>query len=380
MFQKPLTGEAAQVPDDQAQRMAIVGHLTGGVVHDFNNLLTVIMGTIEVLGEAVADRPELSAIAELIAEAAARGADLTSHLLAFSRGQPSQPREVDVNALLLEAARLLRPTLGEQIEIDAQLASGVAPAWVDASQLMTAILNLAIIARDAMPDGGRLILESRAAAGESGGGSGTPTAGLSTADHVTIAVSVSAYRTSVHRRQPAFADLGMASGVATRANGNIKLCREAGLETSVEIHLPRAAGFVQLPAQPSGKAEIVGGDQAVLIVEDDVMVRRYVISQVQSLGYRTLSAGDASEALAIIDAHEEIDLLLTDVMMPGSINGRQLAVEALNRRPSLKVLYTSGYSENAMIHDGHLDSGVLLLAKPYRKVDLARMIRVALAA
>jgi len=380
MLQNPLAAEAAKAPDGQAQRMAIVGHLTGGVVHDFNNLLTVIMGTIEILGEAVADRPELAAIAGLIAEAAARGADLTSHLLAFARGQPSQPREVDVNALLVEAARLLRPTLGEQIEIDTRLASDVAPVWVDASQLMTAILNLAVVARDVMPGGGKLILESRAAAaGEGSAGPGMSIAGISAADHVTIVVGVSAYRTSGHHPQPAFADLGIAADFATRANGDIKVCREAGRETSVEIHLPRAAGLVRSPAQPSRKAEMVGGDQAILIVEDDVMVRRYVVSQVRGLGYRTLCAGDASEALAIIDANEEIDLLLTDVMMPGSINGRELAVEVLNRRPSLKVLYTSGYSENAMVQDGYLDPGVLLLAKPYRKVDLARMIRVALA-
>jgi CheY-like chemotaxis protein len=296
-----------------------------------------------------------------------------------ARGQPSQPREVDVNALLVEAARLLRPTLGEQIEIDARLASDVAPVWVDASQLMTAILNLAVVARDVMPRGGKLILESRAAAaGEGSAGPGMSIAGISNANHVTIVVGVSAHRTSGDHPQPAFADLGMVADFATRANGNIKVCREAGRETSVEIHLPRA-GLVRSPAQPSRKAEMVGGDQAILIVEDDVMVRRYVVSQVRGLGYRTLCAGDASEALAIIDTNEEIDLLLTDVMMPGSINGRELAVEALNRRPSLKVLYTSGYSENAMVQDGYLDPGVLLLAKPYRKVDLARMIRVALA-
>jgi CheY-like chemotaxis protein len=382
MLQKPLAADAAQASDCQAQRMAIVGHLTGGVVHDFNNLLTVIMGTIEVLEEAVADRPELAAIAGLIAQAAARGADLTSHLLAFARGQPSQPREVDVNALLVDAARLLRPTLGEQIDIDCRPASDVSSAWVDASQLMTAILNLAVVARDAMPDGGKLILESRAAVsgeGSAGAGPGTSTANMSAADHVTIAVSVLGYGISTDRQPPTFADLGMATDCATRADGNIKVCRVAGRETSVEIHLPRAADFIRPPAQPSGNADKQGGDQAILIVEDDVLVRRYVVSQVLSLGYRTLAAGNASEAMAIIDASGEVDLLLTDVMMPGPIDGRQLVVEALNRRPSLKILYTSGYSENAMIHDGHLDAGVLLLAKPYRKVDLARMIRAALA-
>jgi CheY-like chemotaxis protein len=362
--------------------MAIVGHLAAGVVHDFNNLLTVIIGTIEVLEEAVADRPELAAIAGLIAEAAARGADLTSHLLAFARGQPSPPREVDVNALLVEAARLLRPTLGERIEIDCRPASDVASAWVDASQLMTAILNLAIVARDAMPDGGKLMLESKAAVaceGRAGAGPGISTAGIPAADHVTIAVSVSGYGSSAGSRQPTFADLGMATDFAMRADGNIKVCRAAGRETSVEILLPRAADLMRSQAAPAGKADMEGGDQAILIVEDDVLVRRYVIGQVRSLGYRTMDAGNAREAMAIIDTSEKIDLLLTDVMMPGSINGRQLAAKALSRRSSLKVLYTSGYSENAMLDDGHLGGGELLLAKPYRKVDLARMIRAALA-
>ena len=162
MLQKSLPAEAAEAQACQAQRMEIVGQLTGGVVHDFNNILTVISGTIEILAEAVADRPELAAIARLIDEAANRGANLTSHLLAFARGQPSQPRDVDVNALLVEAARLLRPTLGEHIEVDTILAPDVSPVFVDPHQLMTAILNLAIAARDAMPGGGKLTFETGA--------------------------------------------------------------------------------------------------------------------------------------------------------------------------------------------------------------------------
>jgi CheY-like chemotaxis protein len=368
MLQKQLAAEAVQASECRAQRMAIVGHLTGGVVHDFNNLLTVIMGTIEVLEEAVADRPELSAIASLIAQAAARGADLTSHLLAFARGQPSPPREVDVNALLDEAARLLRPTLGEQIEIECRPARDVPSAWVDASRLMTTVLNLAVAARDAMPGGGKLILESRPAADDSA---------ADAAGHVMIAVSVAGYGIANDRRQMAFVDLATAD-FASRADGDVRARRAAGGDC-VEIHLPKAADRIRSQATPTGKADIEGGAQAILIVEDDVLVRRYVVSQVRSLGYRTIDAGNASEAMAIIDTGETIDLLLTDVMMPGSINGRQLAVEALKRRPALKVLYTSGYSENAMIEDGHLGGGELLLAKPYRKVDLARMIRTALA-
>jgi CheY-like chemotaxis protein len=357
--------------------MEIVGQLTGGVVHDFNNILTVITGTIEILAEAVADRPELAAIARLIDEAAARGADLTSHLLAFARGQPSQPRGVDVNALLVEAARLLRPTLGEQIEIDSMLATDVPPAWVDPSLLMTAILNLAILARDAMPEGGKLTLETRsAAAGESyASANGEVTA----ENYVMIAVNASGHGIFADHPDRAFVEIGMIKDFIRQSNGHIKVGSEAGRGTSVEIHLPRAAGLARSPAEDSGSAHIERGGEAILIVEDDALLRNCVVTQAQSLGYRTLAAGNASEALAIIDSGEKIDLLFTDVVMPGTVNGRQLAIEALNRRPSLKVLYTSGYAKDAMTHDGRLDADVLLLAKPYRKVDLARMIRNALA-
>jgi CheY-like chemotaxis protein len=376
MLQKHPSAEAVEVPDFQDRRMEIVGRLAGGIVHDFNNILTVIIGTAEVLGEAVADRPELAAIAGLISEAAARGADLTAHLLAFAGNQPSQPCDVDVNAVLVEAAGLLRPTLGGQIEIDTTLATEVPPAWVDPSQLMTAVLHLAVIARDAMPDGGKLMLESRSTVAGEGFDADRP--GIAAAEGVVIAVRVSGI--SAERQGRAFADLGLARDFAARANGHIKVYRETGRGTSVEIHLPKAAAPMQAPAEASSMAGIDGGDEAILVVEDDVLVRRYVVGQIQSLGYRTLAAGNAGEALAIIEAGERIDLLLTDVMMPGSINGRQLAVAALRRRPSLRILYTSGYSENAMVDDGCLDAGALLLAKPYRKVDLAKMIRAALAA
>jgi len=364
MLRKPLSVEAAEEPDRQARRFEIVGRLTGGIVHDFNNVLTVIMGCIEILGEAVADRPELAAIAGLVTEAAARGADLTSHLLTFARGQPTRPRDVDVNALLVEAARLLRPTLGGQIDICATPAAEVAPVWVDPGELMTVLLHLAVIARDAMPDGGKLVFASSNA--EAGG--------------ITIAAKLSGSEISVDDLRRTFADLGLAGDFARRAGGRIEVYREPGRETSVEIHLPGARELHWSDDEASRKTGIEGGDEAILVVEDDVLVRKYVVGQVESLGYRTMAAGNASEALAIIDENGRIDLLLTDVMMPGSINGRQLAVEALLRRPSLRVLYTSGYSANTMVDDGYLDAGVLLLAKPYRKIDLARMIRAALVA
>ena len=372
MLQKPLQAEAAQAQACQAQRMEIVGQLTGGVVHDFNNILTVIAGTIEILAEAVADRPELAAIARLIDEAATRGSNLTSHLLAFARGQPSQPCDVDVNELLGEAARLLRPTLGEHIEVDTILAPGVSPVFVDPHQLMTALLNLAIAARDAMPEGGRLTFETggseltKSCAGANGRADQGPC--------VTISIGAAGHVLVPDR---ALVGCDMVQDFIARSNGQIEFGNGAGRGTSVELRLPKATSVARSPAPAS--TDIEGGAEAILIVEDDTLVRKYVIAQVRSLGYRTLAAGNASEALAIIDQGEEINLLFTDVMMPGSINGRQLVIDALIRKPSLKVLYTSGYSESAMVQDGHLDAGVLLLAKPYRKIELAKMIRTALA-
>jgi CheY-like chemotaxis protein len=356
----------------QNRKMAIVGELTGGVVHDFNNILTVISGTIEFLAEAVADRPDLAAIARLIDEAAARGANLTSHLLAFARGQSSPPRDVDVNAVVVEAARLLRPTLGEQIEIDPVPASGVSLVLVDPHQLMTAILHLAIMARDAMPEGGRLALETGSTVAEGAGAGSEPDAG----DGVMVAVSAFPHGISPGHADRLFADLCIVNDFVKQSNGHIRVCSEAGPGTSVKICLPRVTGVTR----PLIEGTIAGGDETILIVEDDALVRRYVMIQVQSLGYRTFAARNASEALAIIDQAEKIDLLFADVVLPGSIDGWQLAIEALNRRPALKVLYTSGYARSAIAPDRHLDADVLLLAKPYRKVELAKMIRAALTA
>jgi CheY-like chemotaxis protein len=360
----------------QARRMEIVGQLTGGVVHDFNNILTVIIGTIEILAEAVADQPELAAIAELIAGAAARGANLTSHLLSFARGQPSQPRDVDVNALLAEAARLLRPALGEHIDIDFIPAIGISPACVDPSQLMTAILNLAIIARDAMPGGGKLSFALRGpVSGERRADSDAPAAG-----NLVVAIIAFGHGIPADDQERIFAELGVVPDVVRQCGGHIEVRSEADRGSSAEIHLPGAANSAASSAQGLGNACIIGGEETILIVEDDALLRKSVVIQVQRLGYRALVAANAGEALAIIDGREKIDLLFTDVVMPGSINGWQLAVEALSRRPSLRTLYTSGHSENMMVHDGRLDAGMLWLAKPYRKADLAKMIRTALAA
>ncbi len=384
--------EATEAQIRQAQKMEAVGQLTGGIAHDFNNILTVITGSSQILGEEVADRPDLAAIARLIEEASARGADLTAHLLAFARRQPLQPREVDINSLLIDSARLLRPTLGGHIEIASILADDTAHALVDPSQLSTAILNLALNARDAMPSGGRVTLQSQNVVLDENypGWSSEVAAG----NYVMIAVADSGCGIAANHLDRVFEPffttkevgqgtglgLSMVYGFIKQSNGHIRIYSEAGHGTTVKIYLPQAAGVAQPLGEASSVAHIEGGEEAVLVVEDDALVRKYVVTQVQSLGYRTFAAGDASEALTIIDEGKQIDLLFTDVIMPGSLNGRQLAVEALNRRPSLKVLYTSGYTQDTMVHDGRLDVGVLLLAKPYRKIDLAKMIRAALAA
>jgi PAS domain S-box-containing protein len=383
--------EAADAQIRQAQKMDAVGQLTGGVAHDFNNILTVITGTIGILSEAVADKPELATIARMIDEAADRGANLTKHLLAFARKQPLQPREIDVNALVLETAKLLHPTLGEHIQITPLLAPDAWTAMVDPNQLSTAVLNLALNARDAMPDGGKLALETgNVFLDESYADMHSE---VTAGNHVMIAVSDTGTGISPENLERVFdpffttkeigkgtgLGLSMVFGFVKQSGGHIKIYSEQGHGTTVKIYLPRATGLGQTEAEVAvATAQVEGGRETVLVVEDDAMVRKYVLMQVESLGYTTLEAANAAEALTVIDANATIDLLFTDVIMPGSMNGRQLADEAVRRRPALKTLYTSGYTENAIVHHGRLDSGVLLLAKPYRKTELARMIRMAL--
>ncbi|WP_141342819.1 ATP-binding protein [Bradyrhizobium sp. USDA 3458] len=382
--------EAHEAQIRQAQKMEAIGQLTGGVAHDFNNILTVITGTIEILGDAVKDRPHLAQIANLINSAAARGADLTKHLLAFSRRQPLQPRSTDVNELVVDAARLLRPTLGEDIEIESMLAHDLAPALIDPSQLSTAILNLALNARDAMPAGGKLTLETRNAVLDEN--YARLNAEVRPGQYVMIAVSDTGvgmpgnildkvfepFFTTKDVGKGSGLGLSMVYGFVKQSDGHIKIYSEQGYGTSVKLYLPQAAGPPQAPAVDAGMSGSEGGDESILLVEDDVLVREYVVTQISRFGYHTLAARDAAEALAIIDRGERIDLLFTDVMLSGGMNGRQLATEALKRRPALKVLYTSGYTENALVHHGRLDPGVLLLPKPYVSADLARMLRIAL--
>jgi PAS domain S-box-containing protein len=380
---------AAEAQMRQAQKMDAIGQLTGGVAHDFNNILTVITGTIGILAEAVTDHPELVSIAKLIDDAAERGAQLTKHLLAFARKQPLQPVEIDVNSLILEAGKLLHPTLGEQIEISPKLAHDTWPAMVDPSQLTTAVLNLALNARDAMPRGGKLTLEtSNIHLDEDYARINTDVA---PGDYVMVAVSDTGTGIPAELLEKVFdpffttkevgkgtgLGLSMVFGFVKQSGGHIKIYSEEGHGTTVKLYLPRSTGQGHAATTPL-VTQVVGGDETILVVEDDTLVRKYVMAQVASLGYETLEAANAAEALKIIENGAEVDLLFTDVIMPGAMNGRQLVDEALRRRPLLKILFTSGYTENAILHHGRLDEGVLLLAKPYRKPELARMIRIAL--
>jgi len=383
--------EANETQIRQAQKMEAIGQLTGGVAHDFNNILTVITGTIEILGDAVKDRPQLAQITNLISAAASRGADLTRHLLAFARQQPLQPRSTDVNALIIDAARFLRPTLGEQMEINSMLAHDSAPALIDPSQLSTAILNLALNARDAMPSGGKLTFETKNAVLDENYAS--MNSEVKPGNYVMIGVSDTGegipnnlldkvfepFFTTKDVGKGSGLGLSMVYGFVKQSNGHIKIYSEEGHGTTVKLYLPQATGVADAPATEAGTFEGTHGDETILIVEDDALVREYVVTQISRFGYHALAASNVAEALAIINGAEHIDLLFTDVIIPGGMNGSQLATEALKRRPELKVLYTSGYAENAIVHHGRLDAGVLLLPKPYLSSDLARMIQTALA-
>ena len=372
----------------EAQKLDAIGQLTGGVAHDFNNILTVIIGSIEILSDAVADRPQLAMLAKLIEDAAARGADLTGRLLSFARKQPLQPREVDVNLFVDATTGLLKPTLGEQIQILVGLSGEPVRALVDPGQLTNAILNLALNARDAMPNGGTLTITTSNVVIHPGG-TDESTAG----NYVLIAVTDTGNGISAENLDKVFEPffttkaidkgtglgLSMVYGFVKQSLGHVTICSALGQGTTIGLYLPQAIG-VTLPVGSARLSPVEGGQETVLVVEDDPLVRTFVLTRINDLGYHALTAANAAEAMIIIDGPQPIDLLFTDVVMPGAMNGRQLADAARERRPLLRVLFTSGYSEDAIIHNGYLDAGVRLLAKPYHKAELAAMLRNALGA
>jgi PAS domain S-box-containing protein len=377
----------------QAQKLDAIGKLTGGVAHDFNNMLTVITGTTETLVAGLANQPDLLNTASLIDRAADRCAELIQHLLAFARKQPLQPRNVDINSTVLDVSRLLRPTLGEHIEIETILEQEPATSHIDPSQLAHALLNMAINARDAMPNGGKLLLETRNVLLDEAYAQAHAKTNedVRPGPHVMVAVSDSGTGMPAEVRDQVFEPffttkevgkgsglgLSMVYGFVKQSGGHIKIYSEEGHGTTIRLYLPPATGRVETPV--SVGAPLAGGSETILVVEDDALVRNFVIAQLQSLGYRTIAAANGRAALALVESGQPFDLLFTDVIMPGGISGRELAIEVAKRRPGTKVLYTSGYTDNAIMHHGRLDKGVLLLTKPYRKTQLDQMVRQALA-
>jgi PAS domain S-box-containing protein len=370
----------------QAQKMESVGQLTGGIAHDFNNMLTVITGTIEILADGVKDQPDLATITKLISDAADRGAQLTASLLAFARKQPLQPTEIDVNALVREIVQLLKPTLGQHIKIATALRGDVWPAFVDRGQLSAALVNLAINARDAMPTGGTLSFT-------------TSNIQLSVPDAVAhgveragdyVSIEVSDTGTGIAQQHldrifdPFFSTkevgqgtglgLSMVFGFVKQSGGSVEVHSEEDHGATFRIFLPKAdTSALQPPAQEEGP--VLGGSETILCVEDDDKIRDYVAVQLKSLGYRVIVASNADEAVAIVNKGAAFDLLFTDIVMPGSMNGRLLAETLMAGRPSLRVLFTSGYSAGAIPLQGRAGHGIPLLTKPYRRSELARMLR-----
>jgi PAS domain S-box-containing protein len=373
----------------QSQKMEAIGQLTGGVAHDFNNVLTVITGSIDILTDSLSDKPQLAAIARMIEEAATRGADLTRQLLAFARKQPLQPRDTDINNLIVNTAKLLRPALGEQIEIDAMLEADCWRALIDPSQLSAALINLAVNARDAMSDGGKLTFATTKLTIRLSASGINPE--VNPGDYVVITVSDTGVGIPVAIRDKVFEPffttkelgkgtglgLSMVYGFVKQSGGHITIDSDEGRGTTVRLYLPRA-GQEAASAEATTPGELQSGSETILVVEDDALVRGYVTAQLATLGYKTIAAANGPEALALVDRGAAFDLLFTDVIMPEGMNGRELADDIAKRRPGVPVLFTSGYSEEAIVHQGRVDPGIALLTKPYRKADLARMIREAL--
>ncbi|WP_315712242.1 MULTISPECIES: CHASE3 domain-containing protein [unclassified Bradyrhizobium] len=372
----------------QAQKLDAIGKLTGGVAHDFNNMLTIITGSIEVLIDAVQDRPAAAEFAALIGRATDRCTELIRHLLAFARKQPLRPRDIDVNATVEDIAKLLRPTLGEQVEIRTVLADEDLIAHVDSAQLANALVNMAINARDAMPDGGRLLLETAKTTLDAAHAAANP--GIVPGSYVMVAVSDTGSGMPREVKDRAFEPffttkdagkgsglgLSMVYGFVRQSGGHVKLQSEQNRGTTIRLYLPAAQATQQIETEH--EQALPHGRETILVVEDDPLVRDFVLAQLQGLGYTTLVASQASEALAIAARNQPFDLLFTDVIMPGGISGRQLAETIMTTRPALPVLYTSGYTGDEMVENRQLVPDALLLTKPYRRAELAQMVRQAL--
>jgi PAS domain S-box-containing protein len=375
----------------QSQRLESIGHLTGGVAHDFNNLLTVILGQADALAANLTADPALARQAEAILAAGERGAELTRRLLAFARRQPLAPKPVDINELVVGVQEMLRHVLGEQIEIQLVRGAGLWRATVDPAQLENALVNLAVNARDAMPQGGRLTIETgnaqidedyAARHGDVAAGRYVLIAVADTGVGMPPEVVARAFEpffTTKAMGKGTGLGLSMVYGFVKQSGGHIKIYSEPGHGTIIRIYLPQSPEAEAEPlAPPPAAAECPQGRETVLVVEDDELVRAHAIGLLRGLGYRVVAAADGQAALAELRRRADIDLLFTDMVMPGGLSGRELAEAARAIRPGLKLLFTSGYSENAALHHRRLAPGARMLSKPYRQQELARILRQAL--
>jgi PAS domain S-box-containing protein len=372
----------------QAQKMEAIGQLTGGVAHDFNNILTVIIGMTELLSDALASDKKLGPIVAAVDEAATRGAQLTQRMLAFARKQPLQAQMIDLNEIISRSVAMLQRTLGEDIAVKAVLAEGIWCALADASQVEDAILNLAVNARDAMPNGGRLMIETANAHLDDE--YAAHNVEVTPGDYVCVSVTDSGVGMApevVERVfEPFFTTkeighgtglgLSMVYGFVKQSRGHVKIYSEPGHGTRITLYLPRAyvAERAAEKVAESSTAHL-SGRETILVVEDSEIVRKVAVSMLRGLGYQVREAEDGPNALAILKEPGQIDLLFTDLIMPNGMDGEELLRRARELRPGLKALFTSGYSEHFLQSRGSADTGVPLISKPYRTPKLAEAVR-----
>jgi signal transduction histidine kinase len=382
----------------QAQKLEAVGQLTGGIAHDFNNLLTIIAGKRDTLRRRLQEEAsQLSAALmkplDLAIQGCRSAAQLTHRLLAFSRRQALEPTRLDINRLVSGMSELLRRTLGETINVETVLAGGLWPTFADANQLENALLNLSVNARDAMPNGGHLTIETANAYLDDAYARrfGDVAAGQYVLLSVTDTGTGIPADVLEHLFEPFFTTktagegsglgLAMVHGFVKQSGGHIRVYSEVGHGTTVKVYLPRhtqsgemAAVPAEIPAKPDGPLR-ARSTETVLVVEDNDGVREYATSALAELGYLVLEAADAAAALKMFDTSQRVDLLFTDVVLPGGVSGRVLADRVREKRPHLPVLFTTGYTQNAIVHHGRLDPNVHLLTKPYTQQELARKVR-----
>ena len=374
----------------QAQKMESIGQLTGGVAHDFNNLLQVISGNLQLLGYTVAGQERAQGYVKGALDGVHRAAKLASQLLAFSSRQPLEPQTVNLGSFVSGMQELLHRTLGEGIAVQTVVADGLWNSLVDPTQVENALLNLAINARDAMEGRGRLTIEARNALLDEAYARQQPDllAGQYVLLTVTDTGSGMAPDVLLRAFEPFFSTkpeghgtglgLSMVYGFVKQSGGHIKVFSEPGHGTTVKLYLPRCLQD-ETPEKAIAQHDGTGGRETILVAEDEDGVRATVAQLLQQLGYKVLQAHDAASALAVIDTGVHIDLLFTDVVMPGSLRSPELARLARERQPHMAVLFTSGYAQDVIVHSGRLDPGLDLLGKPYTQDALASKVRHVLA-